>query len=82
MAAPLFGEVPGGKTEEQGSKYTGGDYRTAATSDESDALLAFEVPGGWRDMKTSIAVTALQFLLGGGGSFSSGGPGEALFHTT
>lgn len=38
--------------------------------------VAGQVPGGWRSMKTSIAVTALQFLLGGGGSFSSGGPGQ------
>lgn len=34
-----------------------------------------QVPGGWHDMKGSITTTVLQFLLGGGGSFSSGGPG-------
>jgi hypothetical protein len=40
------------------------------------SMLAFEFAGGWSDFKGSIAVTVLQFLLGGGGSFSSGGPGE------
>jgi len=39
------------------------------------SMLAFEFAGGWSDFKGSIAVTVLQFLLGGGGSFSSGGPG-------
>lgn len=38
-------------------------------------MLGFEFAGGWRDVKGSVAVTVLQFLLGGGGSFSSGGPG-------
>ena len=38
-------------------------------------MLAFEFSGGWNDMKGSVAVTVLQFLLGGGGSFSAGGPG-------
>ena len=41
-------------------------------------MLAFELQGGWKDVKASVAATVLQFLLGGGGSFSSGGPGEAF----
>lgn len=28
--------------------------------------------GGWRDVKGSVAMTVLQYLLGGGGSFSAG----------
>lgn len=42
------------------------------------AMLGFEVKGGWRDVKGSVAITALQYLMGGGGSFSAGGPGECL----
>ena len=42
------------------------------------AMLAFEYPGGWNDVKGSTAVTVLQFLLGGGGSFSAGGPGKRM----
>ena len=38
-------------------------------------MLAFELQGGWKDIKTAVTATVLQFLLGGGGSFSSGGPG-------
>lgn len=44
-------------------------------TDLTHAMLAFEFSGGWNDMKGSVAVTVLQFLLGGGGSFSAGGPG-------
>ena len=42
------------------------------------AMLGFEVKGGWRDVKGSVAMTALQYLMGGGGSFSAGGPGTAV----
>ena len=45
------------------------------TAVQMHSMLAFEFAGGWSDFKGSIAVTVLQFLLGGGGSFSSGGPG-------
>lgn len=38
-------------------------------------MLGFEVQGGWRDVKSSVVVTTLQYLMGGGGSFSAGGPG-------
>ena len=38
-------------------------------------MVAFEAPGGWRNFKGSVVTTVLQFLLGGGGSFSTGGPG-------
>lgn len=38
------------------------------------AILAFEYKGGWRDVKGSVAMTVLQYLLGGGGSFSAGAP--------
>ena len=40
-------------------------------------MLGFEFAGGWKDIKGSVAVTALQFLMGGGGSFSAGGPGAS-----
>lgn len=39
-------------------------------------MLGFEAPGGWRDVKGSVVMTVLQYLMGGGGSFSAGGPGE------
>ena len=35
-----------------------------------------QVPGGWNGQWLA-AVTVLQMFLGGGGSFSTGGPGDA-----
>lgn len=43
-------------------------------------MLGFEVKGGWRDVKGSVTMTALQYLMGGGGSFSAGGPGTHVLH--
>lgn len=37
------------------------------------------MPGGWRDVKTATAVVVLQTLLGGGESFSAGGPGKGMY---
>ena len=42
-------------------------------------ILGFEFQGGWRDAKRSTAVTVLSMLLGGGGSFSAGGPGKGMY---
>ena len=49
--------------------------RQLATGPITNMMLMFEFAGGWRDVKGSVAVTVLQYLLGGGGSFSAGGPG-------
>ncbi|XP_023537998.1 mitochondrial-processing peptidase subunit alpha-like [Cucurbita pepo subsp. pepo] len=40
--------------------------------------LAFELPGGWHKEKDAMASTVLQMLLGGGGSFSAGGPRKGM----
>ncbi|KAL4365386.1 hypothetical protein AHAS_Ahas07G0100900 [Arachis hypogaea] len=40
--------------------------------------IAFEVPGGWQQEKDAIVLTVLQMLMGGGGSFSAGGPGKGM----
>jgi hypothetical protein len=52
--------------------------RQYQTGDLTHTMLAFEFGGGWNDLQGSVAVTVLQFLLGGGGSFSAGGPGECM----
>ena len=49
--------------------------RQFSASGLTHIMLGFEFAGGWKDIKGSVAVTALQFLMGGGGSFSAGGPG-------
>ena len=76
LAQPLLEGVPSSATAPApASTYVGGDYRVASPGGQTNTMLAFEYKGGWSDFEGSIAVTVLQFLLGGGGSFSSGGPG-------
>jgi hypothetical protein len=52
--------------------------RQFSASGLTHVMLGFEFGGGWKDVKGSVAVTALQFLMGGGGSFSAGGPGKGM----
>ena len=45
---------------------------------QPNILLAFEYAGGWRDVQGAVNMTVLTYLLGGGSSFSSGGPGKGM----
>lgn len=80
LAEPLLGAAPrgGAASGEPRSQYVGGDWRQFSAGPLTHAILAFEFAGGWRDMKGSTAMTVLQYLLGGGGSFSAGGPGKGM----
>ncbi|KAI5063147.1 hypothetical protein GOP47_0021694 [Adiantum capillus-veneris] len=82
IAEPLLSTIPATGQEPYevpASKYVGGDWRGVADTPKIHVALAFEVPGGWRSEKDSIAMTVLQTLLGGGGSFSAGGPGKGMY---
>merc|ERR1719163_1036178 len=59
--------------------YTGGEVRIARANPLCHLMLGWQVEGGWNgpDLAT---FTVLQMLLGGGGSFSTGGPGKGM-HT-
>lgn len=59
--------------------YTGGDYRVQTPNPLCHLMLGWEVEGGWNGQMLA-AVTVLQMFLGGGGSFSTGGPGKGM-HT-
>lgn len=59
--------------------YTGGERRIPVPDPLCHLMLAWEVEGGWNGDKLA-AITVLQILLGGGGSFSTGGPGKGM-HT-
>lgn len=59
--------------------YVGGDYRCQAEQGTTHFALAFEVPGGWQKEKDAMTLTVLQMLMGGGGSFSAGGPGKGMY---
>ncbi|CAI0628512.1 unnamed protein product [Linum tenue] len=82
IAEPLFSDlsqVP--KPAEPQSVYTGGDYRCQGESGDmvTHFALAFELPGGWHQDKDAMCLTVLQMLMGGGGSFSTGGPGKGMY---
>ncbi|XP_034696463.1 mitochondrial-processing peptidase subunit alpha-like [Vitis riparia] len=79
IAEPLVSDLPSvPRPEEPKSVYVGGDYRCQADSGITHLALAFEVPGGWHNEKEAITLTVLQMLMGGGGSFSAGGPGKGM----
>uniref|UniRef100_A0A7N0ZR39 Mitochondrial-processing peptidase subunit alpha n=1 Tax=Kalanchoe fedtschenkoi TaxID=63787 RepID=A0A7N0ZR39_KALFE len=80
VAEPLLSDLPKvARPVEPESKYVGGDYRCQAESGTTHFALAFEVPGGWRKQKEAMTLTVLQMLMGGGGSFSAGGPGKGMY---
>merc|ERR1711915_285367 len=80
FAEPLLADLPQGPSQEViKSQYIGGDFRCQADSQRTHIALAFEVPGGWHSEKDAIALTVLQTLMGGGGSFSAGGPGKGMY---
>lgn len=79
VAEPLLSDLPQiSRPEEPKSVYVGGDYRRQADSQSTHIALALEVPGGWHNEKGAITLTLLQLLMGGGGSFSAGGPGKGM----
>ena len=83
VAEPLLAQLPAGAASagapDAPSRYVGGDYRVASDSPVTNVVLAFEFAGGWRDTKASTAMTVLNTLMGGGGSFSAGGPGKGMY---
>ncbi|KAI3782818.1 hypothetical protein L2E82_12875 [Cichorium intybus] len=79
-AEPLLSDLPGGaQVEEPKSVYVGGDHRVMADTGRTSFALAFELPGGWLKVKDAMTLTVLQMLMGGGGSFSAGGPGKGMY---
>ncbi|KAI3694404.1 hypothetical protein L1987_77369 [Smallanthus sonchifolius] len=79
-AEPLLSDLPGGAhVEEPLSVYVGGDHRVMADTGRTSFALAFHLPGGWLNVKDGMTLTVLQMLMGGGGSFSAGGPGKGMY---
>ncbi|CAL5360444.1 unnamed protein product [Camellia sinensis] len=80
IAEPLLSDLPSiRRREEPKFVYVGGDYRCQADSGKTHFALAFEAPGGWHKEKEAMVLTVLQMLMGGGGSFSAGGPGKGMY---
>ncbi|XP_062208191.1 mitochondrial-processing peptidase subunit alpha-like [Phragmites australis] len=79
IAEPLLSDWhKGSPVEKPKSTYVGGDSRHKTDSDMTHVALAFEVPGGWLQERDATIMTVMQTLMGGGGSFSSGGPGKGM----
>jgi len=85
VAEDLFGALPAStqKTAPVVSEYKGGDFREfhadKADPNQVTVALGFEMKGGWKDLKNTTALSVLVTLLGGGGSFSAGGPGKGMY---
>jgi len=62
------------------STYTGGDYRQTTTTTDGFTRIALAFPtGGWQSAHDVLSSCVLQTLLGGGNSFSAGGPGKGMY---
>ena len=59
------------------TKYVGGEQRLKAESPFTQVALSFDV-GGWKS-EHLLPVCVLHMLLGGGSSFSPGGPGKGMY---
>lgn len=57
--------------------YTGGHFRGESHQPLCHVAMAYEFKGGWNSPDI-VPITVLHALLGGGGSFSSGGPGKGM----
>lgn len=80
LAEPLLSDLPTiSRPQEPWSEYKGGEHRHYGESDRTHFAMAFEAPGGWLQEKEAMALTVLQMLMGGGGSFSAGGPGKGMY---
>jgi len=78
----VFNSLPAGEgLQKQPAVYTGGEVRMHKRSSEGSGLthfaLAFET-ASWHH-KDLVAMCVLQMMMGGGGSFSAGGPGKGMY---
>lgn len=68
----------GTSPEVEKAKYTGGDVRIAKTDEPlTHVAVAFET-ASWHSADL-VPMCVLQMMMGGGGSFSAGGPGKGMY---
>ncbi|KAL0707601.1 hypothetical protein Bca4012_074027 [Brassica carinata] len=78
VVEPLLSDLPNvTRPVEPKSQYVGGDFRQHTGDEATHFALSFGVPG-WDKEKEAVMATVLQMLMGGGGSFSAGGPGKGM----
>eukprot|EP00922_Rhytidocystis_sp_ex-Travisia-forbesii_P009874 GHVS01014438.1.p1 GENE.GHVS01014438.1~~GHVS01014438.1.p1 ORF type:complete len:551 (+),score=81.78 GHVS01014438.1:67-1719(+) len=73
-----YNAIPTSQRPKSTPAYTGGDCRVDGPSPLVHLAIAFETPGGWNSADL-VPLTVLQSLMGGGGSFSTGGPGKGMY---
>lgn len=73
-----YNAIPSNKILKEIPKYTGGDCRYESAQPFAHLAIAFETEGGWNS-DDLLALTILQSIMGGGGSFSTGGPGKGMY---
>jgi processing peptidase subunit alpha len=79
LAEPLLSDLPNEqRPKAPESVYLGGNYSYQLDVPNTHFAVGFELPGGWQNVEDTITTTVLQLLLGGGGSFSAGGPGKGM----
>jgi len=79
VAEPLFSALPATPAPAVPSEYKGGDFRDWAAGSNVHIALGFEMKGGWKNLKNATTLSVLCTLMGGGGSFSAGGPGKGMY---
>lgn len=79
LAKKYFGSAKAGPAAKAvpTTKYVGGEQRLRADSPQTQVAMAFEV-GGWKTEQL-LPVCVLHMMLGGGSSFSPGGPGKGMY---
>lgn len=75
-----FGGLQAGSSVEKApSTYTGGELRTHKTTDNGLTHIAIGFESAATTSADIVPSCVLQMMLGGGGSFSSGGPGKGMY---
>jgi len=78
LASTHFGGLaPGDAAIAGGDKYIGGETRVSAESDLTHFALGFE-GAGWKS-DSLVPLCVLNTMMGGGASFSAGGPGKGMY---
>lgn len=70
------------RPEKVPAEYTGGHFHLDGECDDPTSMthVGIAYPGGsWENEQDVYTMAVLQFLLGGGSSFSAGGPGKGMF---
>eukprot|EP00238_Polyblepharides_amylifera_P003707 CAMPEP_0196581206 /NCGR_PEP_ID=MMETSP1081-20130531/32934_1 /TAXON_ID=36882 /ORGANISM="Pyramimonas amylifera, Strain CCMP720" /LENGTH=499 /DNA_ID=CAMNT_0041901343 /DNA_START=52 /DNA_END=1551 /DNA_ORIENTATION=+ len=79
IAEPMLSLLPATKSEEHLTRYMGGDQRQFSAGENVSIALGWEMTGGWEDIQKATAFAVLSSLMGGGSSFSAGGPGKGMY---